>query len=103
MSESFFLAESAANADPKIAEENRKIAEQKRAYDSRVAALAERKQKLQAKDTEEYVRATMDAASLITNSFSLTEIAANADPAIAAQNRQLAEERKAFECRQALK
>mmetsp|Transcript_36208 Transcript_36208/g.87646 ORF Transcript_36208/g.87646 Transcript_36208/m.87646 type:complete len:318 (-) Transcript_36208:150-1103(-) len=47
--------------------------------------------------------ATIDnqAAFLITNSYLLTEIAANKDPKIAEQNRIIAEQKKAFEEREA--
>lgn len=41
------------------------------------------------------------AADLVTNSFSLTEVAANADPQIAEQNRKIAEEKKTYEERMA--
>jgi hypothetical protein len=99
ISKSFFLTEAAANANPGIAKQNCEIAEQKRAYEARVADLVDRKQNR--KLSEEKLRTTQDASSLVTKSFSLTEIAANADPTIAAKNRQIAEERKAFECRQA--
>jgi hypothetical protein len=102
ISKSFFLSEAAANADPEIAKQNCKIAEQKEAYEARVADLVDRKQNRIRKLSEEKLRTTHDAASLlVAKSFSLTEIAANADPTIAAQNRQIADERKAFECRQA--
>ena len=41
------------------------------------------------------------AATIITNSYVLTEIAANKDPKIAEQNRIIAEQKKAFEEREA--
>jgi hypothetical protein len=99
ISKSFFVSEAAANADPEIAKHNHKIAEQKKAYELRVAD--DHKQNRNGKLSEEKLRTTHDAANFFTKSFSLTEIAANADPTIAAQNRQIAEERKAFESRQA--
>lgn len=45
--------------------------------------------------------ADVQAAAIITNSYLLTEIAANQDPKIAEQNRKIAQQRKEFEEREA--
>ena len=83
--------------DPRIAEQNRKIAEQKKMFEDKVAKQKERELKRQRELSEDEIKANQAAASLITNSYSLTEVKANADPKIAAQNRQIEEQKKAYE------
>lgn len=46
--------------------------------------------------TEMETKAKKDAESLITRSFSLTELSANQDPKIAEQNRKIEEQKKAY-------
>jgi nitric oxide dioxygenase len=97
VTKSFFLAEVAANADPKIAEQNRQIAEQKMVFEAKKAKQAERERRRNRELSEKEKQANNEAALFITKSYSLTELAANADPKIAAQNRQIADQKKLFE------
>lgn len=83
--------------DPKIAEQNRKIAEEKNKFEEKVAKQKERELRRQRELTEDEVKANQIAASLITNSYSLTEVKAYADPKIADQNRQIEAQKKAYE------
>lgn len=97
ITKSYSLTEIAANADPKIAKQNLKIAEQKMAFEAKVAKKKERELRRQQKLSDDEVKANQVAANLVTKSFSLTELAANADPNIAEQNCKIAEQRQAFE------
>ena len=48
-------------------------------------------------------KAKKDAESLITRSFSLTELSANQDPKIAEQNRKIEEQKKAYAAQKVVK
>jgi hypothetical protein len=94
---SYNLTEMAANADPKIAEQNRAIADQKKAFQEKLSAKAERKSKRDREPSEEETRASQAADSIITKSYIFTETAANLDTKIAEQNRQIVEQKMDFE------
>eukprot|EP00980_Cylindrotheca_fusiformis_P006964 scaffold1469_cov119-Cylindrotheca_fusiformis.AAC.8 len=77
VSKSFLLTEAAAIADPTVAKENRKIAEQKKAYDARVANLIDEKsRKAETKPTKAHSSAAQDAAAFGSEDFSLAAVAA---------------------------
>jgi hypothetical protein len=119
---SFSLTEIAANTDPKIAEQNRQIAAQRNKWEEKKTKpitehgkakelkeqrlvellsfayeLTEKRDMNDPVVMEECKKQQQQAADTITRSFSLTEIAADTDPKIAEQNRQIAAQRKKWE------
>lgn len=76
---SYSLTEIAANNDPTIAEQNRKIAEQKMEFETSQKVEAEEKSK---------------AEALVSSAYRLTEEKAMKDPAVAAENKKIAEQKK---------
>jgi hemoglobin-like flavoprotein len=75
--------------DPKMAEQNRKIAAQKQVFEAKVSKQV----KLEKYDA----KVNQEASSVISKTFSLSEVAANTNPVIAEQNRQIAQQKEAFE------
>jgi hypothetical protein len=96
---SYSLTEQAANADPKIAEQNRQIAAQKEQFADNqewAAAMTHMKQeKSQQQANDPNLQAkNKEAEALVSRAYQLTEEKAMNDPAVAEENQKIAEQRK---------